>query len=306
MFLVLVPVAWGLVYLAKRPIIDSLRFDALSRSPINSLLVASLSNLQTIRAFGQAPWLVTHFQNELVDANGRAYFSYISFSRWLGAMLDYVCLFFIYSCLLASYLAPPSLSHSAAMAIASVLSLIDIFQYSIRVALQASSSLASVERMQEYTALPQEASLINQNEPKLISRARPRPLEEGSLEIRNLSMRYREGLPLVLKNVSFSVPAGTKVGIVGRTGAGKSSLLQALFRLVEAEEGSAILIGNLDVKEVGLSELRRSMLSLLPQTPFLFEGTIRENLDPFGEYSDSQLVEVLGNVQMLHKVAERA
>ena len=108
-------------------------------------------------------------------------------------------------------------------------------------------------------------------------------------------MRHRSDLPLVLHDLSFTVPSGTKVGIVGRTGAGKSSLLQALFRLIEPHNG-CIAIDNRDICDLGLLSLRAQALSLLPQTPFIFAGTLRENLDPFGNLSDDALWGALGDV----------
>ena len=115
-------------------------------------------------------------------------------------------------------------------------------------------------------------------------------------------MRHRPDLPAVLSDVSLQVQPGSKVGVVGRTGAGKSSLLQALFRLAEPESG-AILIDSKDTSKLGLNPLRRQALSLLPQTPFVFSGTLRENLDPFGHYSDEQLWEALMDVHLRDKVA---
>ena len=126
---VLLLAGWGVVYLARRPIVDSLRYDALSRSPINSLFVASLGSLPTIRAFRQTPWMRAHFEDSLVEQNGRAYFSYFCFSRWLGLQIDLFAIFQIAGCLLASFLAPPSpASHSSmTVALTSVLQLLNFF-----------------------------------------------------------------------------------------------------------------------------------------------------------------------------------
>lgn len=104
--------------------------------------------------------------------------------------------------------------------------------------------------------------------------------QKGAISATNLNLRYRENMPRVLKNVSFSIKAGMKVGVVGRTGAGKSSIVQALLRLVEPDEDSVIEIDGIKIKEIGLKTLREA-ISLIPQTPYLFKGTIRYNLDPF-------------------------
>jgi ABC-type multidrug transport system fused ATPase/permease subunit len=113
----------------------------------------------------------------------------------------------------------------------------------------------------------------------------------GAIEMRAVAMRYREGLPLVLRGLTLSIAAHEKVGIVGRTGAGKSSLLTALLRLVELESGS-ILIDRVDVSKIGLNTLR-SVMAVIPQDPVLFSGTVRSNLDPFGKYTDTEIWEGL-------------
>ena len=105
-------------------------------------------------------------------------------------------------------------------------------------------------------------------------------------------MKYREGLPLVLKNISFEIRDGEKVGIVGRTGAGKSSIIQAVFRICEPEVGSVYEIGGCDALQMGLHSLRQN-ISVIPQTPFLFKGTIKANLDPLEVKADQELWEVL-------------
>lgn len=122
----------------------------------------------------------------------------------------------------------------------------------------------------------------------------------GQLEFRNVRMRYRPRLPLSLDGLSFRVEAGERCGVVGRTGAGKSSLLTALFRLVEIE-GGTVTIDNTDLSKVGLSDIRGrpNGISIIPQDPFLFAGTLRECLDPFGSSTDDKLLDALASVRML-------
>jgi ABC-type multidrug transport system fused ATPase/permease subunit len=105
-------------------------------------------------------------------------------------------------------------------------------------------------------------------------------------------MRYREKLEPVLCNITFRIEGGQKVGIVGRTGAGKSSIIQALFRMVVSDPNSRLFVGNVDAQQMGLHSLRKN-ISIIPQTPFLFNGTIRENIDPFNEYSEERIWQVL-------------
>ncbi|KAJ2371084.1 hypothetical protein IW150_004761 [Coemansia sp. RSA 2607] len=147
---------------------------------------------------------------------------------------------------------------------------------------EAENAMTNYERVIEYTNLSSEA-------PEIVDDSRPTESwpQDGTVEFRNYSTRYREGLDLVLKDMSFRVKPMQKVGIVGRTGAGKSSLTLALFRIIEAA-GGQILIDGEDISKYGLFDVR-SKLSIIPQDPVLFVGTVRENIDPFGNYTDEQV-----------------
>jgi ABC-type multidrug transport system fused ATPase/permease subunit len=131
-------------------------------------------------------------------------------------------------------------------------------------------NMNAVERLLVYTELPPEGIRTTPNDPA------PSWPEHGAVQFNNVELAYREGLPLVLKDVTFEVKPGEKVGIVGRTGAGKSSLLQALFRMVEVKSGT-IVVDGVNIREIGLDALRRK-LALVPQDNTLFMGTLRENL----------------------------
>ena len=153
------------------------------------------------------------------------------------------------------------------------------------------SRIVSVERVKEYSKTPQEAAWnIPENDPKSDWPS------NGVIEAQNLKVRYREGLDLVLRGLTFRINGGEKIGIVGRTGAGKSSLTLALFRIVEAA-GGRILIDNVDIAKVGLHVLR-SNLTIIPQDPVLFSGSLRANLDPFGKYSDVEIWRALGHAHL--------
>uniref|UniRef100_A0A3Q2G049 ABC transporter domain-containing protein n=1 Tax=Cyprinodon variegatus TaxID=28743 RepID=A0A3Q2G049_CYPVA len=145
--------------------------------------------------------------------------------------------------------------------------------------------MVSVERTEEYsTELPTEPQELNVQLPA----AWP---ERGSLEFCHVVLAYREGLPNALDGVSLTVRPGEKIGIVGRTGSGKSTMFLALFRMVELNQGQ-ILLDQLDISTVGVAQLR-SRLAIIPQDPFLFSGTVRDNLDPCKRHLDQQLLEVL-------------
>ena len=147
--------------------------------------------------------------------------------------------------------------------------------------------------MQAFTRLEQEGKPILPSDRHL---PQGWPLK-GAIRFEKATLRYREDFYPVLKEIDFQVESGMKVGVVGRTGAGKSSLLQALFRLVECDRESSIFIDETSTSKVGLSTLRGA-ISIIPQSPFIFEGTVRENLDPFSRYSDQEVWEALDDVQL--------
>ena len=153
------------------------------------------------------------------------------------------------------------------------------------------TNIVAVERIKEYGETPQEAPWdAPENDPDKEWPAR------GSVDFQDYKVRYREGLDLVLNGISFNVNGGEKIGIVGRTGAGKSSLTLALFRIIEAA-GGKILIDNVDISKLGLHTLR-SRLTIIPQDPVLFSGSLRLNLDPFNTCSDDDLWRALAHAHL--------
>lgn len=157
----------------------------------------------------------------------------------------------------------------------------------VRQTVEVETNIVSVERVLEYARLPSEA-------PEIISKNRP-PVSwpsKGAVSFNNYSTKYREGLDLVLKDVNLSIKSHEKVGVVGRTGAGKSSLTLALFRIIEPVGGD-VTIDNISTSSIGLMDLRRR-LAIIPQDAALFEGTIRDNLDPSHVHDDTELWSALG------------
>jgi len=155
---------------------------------------------------------------------------------------------------------------------------------------EVENMLTSAQRMMEYANMNSEDELNKPNDPKDFPAA-------SDVFFSNVHMRYQPHLPKVLKGLTYQVKQSQKVGIIGRTGAGKSSIVQTIFRLVETEPGSQIIIGGEDIKDIGLHCLRNA-ISFIPQSPFLISSTIRANLDPFEVYSDEQVWEVLEEVQL--------
>lgn len=166
--------------------------------------------------------------------------------------------------------------------LSSVLLLTGIFQSGIRSTADFETQMVSVERVLEYGQLESEADLlIDGNEQKL----KEWP-SRGAVAFKQIFLKYASSPKPVLSNITISIKAAEKIGVVGRTGAGKSSLISVLFRLAEPE--GIVLIDGLDTKSLGLHELR-GKISIIPQDPVLFSGTIRRNLDPFSDYKDPEL-----------------
>lgn len=159
----------------------------------------------------------------------------------------------------------------------------------VRQTVEVETNIVSVERVLEYAALPSEApEVIHRNRPPANWPAR------GQVTFNNFSTRYREGLNLVLKNINLDIKPHEKIGVVGRTGAGKSSLTLSLFRIIEPAEGN-ISIDSINTSTIGLLDLRRR-LAIIPQDAALFEGTIRDNLDPGHIHDDTELWSALGKL----------
>lgn len=264
--------------------------DSVSRSPIYAHFQESLSGISTIRAYRQQKRF--SLENEWrVDANLRAYFPSINANRWLAVRLEFIGSFIILAA--ASFAIISVSSHSGlsaglvGLAMSYALQITQSLNWIVRQTVEVETNIVSVERVLEYANLPSEA-------PEIISKNRP-PISwpsKGSIAFDYYSTRYRPGLDLVLKDVNLEIKAHEKVGVVGRTGAGKSSLTLALFRIIEPAEGHMSIDG-LNTSTIGLLDLRRR-LAIIPQDAALFEGTVRDNLDPGHVHDDTELWSVLG------------
>ena len=173
------------------------------------------------------------------------------------------------------------------------MNLVAVFQWTIRMLSELENQMTSVERVIEYTELEQEKN----DQVKAISSAWP---AKGKIEFKSVFMQYSSNDPYVLKNLDILIKPKEKVGIVGRTGAGKSSLISVLFRLVNFVGN--IFIDDVDTKDVALSSLRPK-ISIIPQDPVLFKGSVRKNLDPFNQYSDEEIWRVLDEVRLKEAVS---
>ncbi|XP_061393047.1 probable multidrug resistance-associated protein lethal(2)03659 [Musca vetustissima] len=274
------------------------RLEAITRSPIYSHLGASLTGLSTIRAFGAQGVLIKEFDN-YQDLHSSAFFLFISTSRAFGYWLDCFCVIFIAIITLSFFVFAPENGGDVGLAITQAMGMTGMVQWGMRQSAELENTMTAVERVVEYDDIDPEGELES-TEDKKPPQTWP---EEGKIEFDELSLRYNPDpkSEYVLKSLNIVIKAREKVGIVGRTGAGKSSLINALFRLSYTD--GSIVIDSRDTKSMGLHDLR-SKISIIPQEPVLFSGTMRYNLDPFDEYSDAKLWEALEEVQLKDVVSE--
>ncbi|KTG04186.1 hypothetical protein cypCar_00016804, partial [Cyprinus carpio] len=220
--------------------------------------------------------------------------------RWLAVRLDLISISLITTvALLIVFMhgrIPPAY---AGLAISYAVQLTGLFQFTVRLLSETEARFTSVERINHYIK-----NLESEGPRQICGSSAPASSwpEEGRITFQNVEMRYRDDLPLVLKNLSFSVLPEETVGIVGRTGSGKSSLGVALFRLAELSRGS-IIIDGVNITHIGLEDLR-SKLSVIPQEPVLFIGTVRSNLDPWDQYTDAQIWEALEKTHIKDMVSQ--
>jgi ABC-type multidrug transport system fused ATPase/permease subunit len=268
------------------------RVDAVSRSPLYAHFSETLAGMSIIRAYA-AEGRMTQMSNEKLDTNIAVILLYFQTNRWLSVRLESLSAVIVLAAGVFAVLSRDTLD--AALVGLSLSYSLTISQQAgqlVRFSTMAEATMASVERVVEYADEESEAPLV-------IPTKRP-PANwptAGEVVYENLTMSYRPDLPPVLRNLSFTLKAGEKVGLVGRTGAGKSSIFQSLYRIVEATSGR-ILIDGEDIAQFGLHDVRGRALSIIPQEPTLFSGSIRSNLDPFSEYTDAQLWQALEKAQL--------
>uniref|UniRef100_A0A671PT03 Cystic fibrosis transmembrane conductance regulator n=1 Tax=Sinocyclocheilus anshuiensis TaxID=1608454 RepID=A0A671PT03_9TELE len=269
---------------------DVKRIESTSRSPVFSHLSSSLQGLCTIRAFKAEERFQQTFDAHQ-DLHSEAWFLFLTTSRWFAVRLDGMCSVFVtitaFGCLL--------LKDNVGLALSYAVTLMGMFQWGVRQSAEVENMMTSVERVVEYTELESEAPWETPKRPP------PDWPNWGLITFDRVNFSYSSDGPVVLKNISAMFRPREKVGIVGRTGAGKSSLISALFRLMEPE--GKIIVDRVLTSEIGLHDLRQKM-SIIPQDPMLFTGTMRKNLDPFSQHSDHDLWNALEEVQLKAAVEE--
>ncbi|XP_055013931.1 LOW QUALITY PROTEIN: multidrug resistance-associated protein 1-like [Boleophthalmus pectinirostris] len=262
------------------------RLEAVSRSPIYTHFNQSVQGAAVIRAFREQERFIL-LANQHIDTNQEAYFPRFVATRWLAVNLEFLGNLLVLASALFSVLGKNELSSGiVGLAISHSLQVTGVLSWIVRSWTDVENNIVSVERVKEYAHTPKEAPW--RSEPGALSPLWP---SSGSISFEDFGLQYRQGLDWALKDITLHVQDGEKIGIVGRTGAGKSSLALGLFRILEAASGR-ICIDGIDVSLIGLHDLR-SRLTIIPQDPVLFSGTLRMNLDPYETCSDSALWDVL-------------
>ncbi|KAF9430037.1 hypothetical protein BGZ94_008563 [Podila epigama] len=328
-FLVVVPPVMVAYYYLQLYYIASSRafkrIESITKSPMYQHFSETLSGVTTIRAMGYEQRFIEENASKS-NLTSNSHFAWAVSNRWIGVRLELLGSLIVLAAAMFAVMSRNTLSASiTGMSLSYALNITQDITWMVRCYCELQNNLVSVERVKEYSEKNPEApneTTVNlpENWPS-----------QGHIEFKNYSTRYREGMDLVIRNVSFEVQPGEKVGIVGRTGAGKSSLTLALFRIIEAanshwakasqnesetltrtqqlqasdkepmvelekvaveEDGGSIWIDGVDISTIGLERLRQS-LAIIPQDPTLFVGTVRDNLDPFEQCQDAELWEAL-------------
>ncbi|TDL26292.1 multidrug resistance-associated ABC transporter [Rickenella mellea] len=269
----------------RRSSVETKRLDSLMRSALYASFSETLTGRSTVRASREQDRFIKNAEGSL-DLENRAYFMTIAIQRWLSVRLDLFGNILILGVAIFAAVFRNTVNPSKiGVVLSHTLGITQVLSEVVSEFAQNEQNMNSVERILVYAELTRESALTTPNDPP------PSWPERGDVKFSDVTLSYREGLPAVLKGVSFQVLPGEKVGIVGRTGAGKSSLLQALFRMVEISDGK-ILIDGVDIRTIGLDVLRRR-LAVVPQDSTLLLGSLRENLDPEGARTDAEIISAL-------------
>ncbi|XP_063818327.1 ATP-binding cassette sub-family C member 2 [Pseudophryne corroboree] len=261
------------------------RLDSVTRSPIYSHFGETVSGLSVIRAYRHQQRFLQH-NEDTIDINQKSVYSWIVSNRWLAIRLEFVGNLTVFFAALFAVLARGTVdSGIVGLSISSALNITQTLNWLVRMTSELETNIVAVERVDEYIKVENEAPWETQKRP---SQDWP---DKGVVQFLDYKVRYRPELDLVLHGISCTVESTEKVGIVGRTGAGKSSLTNCIFRIIESA-GGKILIDGVDISTIGLHELRKK-LTIIPQDPVLFSGTLRMNLDPFNEYNDEEVWKAL-------------
>ncbi|CAH8471115.1 unnamed protein product [Schistosoma margrebowiei] len=272
---------------------DLRRLEAIARTPVLSWINITLQGLPCIRASGDQSFHLNKFY-DVVNSHTDVFYMNLAAALWFGIRLDLLCVIFI-TCvsaiclILGIYSEIPGANVGLMFTYSS--SLIGLFQWCVRQSTEVENQMVSVERAIEYVELEPETTDAQETlQPDSDWPSR------GHIQFKDFGLRYASSDTWALKNINLDIRPGCKVGIVGRTGAGKSSIISALFRLVEGEQG-CILIDGVDIKRLQLDYLRKR-IAVISQDPIMFTGTVRMNMDPLGEKTDEAIWKALESIQL--------
>ncbi|KAK8630776.1 hypothetical protein V6N13_079552 [Hibiscus sabdariffa] len=298
----IIPLAWmnywyrGYYLASSR---ELTRLDSITKAPVIHHFSESISGVMTIRAFRKEDRFCQ--ENVIrVNSNLRMDFHNNGSNEWLGFRLELfgtivLCLSTMFMIFLPSSFVRPE---NVGLSLSYGLSLNGVLFWAIYLSCFVENRMVSVERIKQFSSIQPEATWHKED-----CLPPPNWPAHGNVEIKELQVRYRSNTPLVLKGITLSINGGEKIGVVGRTGSGKSTLIQVLFRVVEPTEGK-IIIDGIDICKLGLHDLR-SRFGIIPQEPVLFEGTVRSNIDPAGQFSDEEIWKSLDRCQLKDVVASK-
>ncbi|XP_046565289.1 multidrug resistance-associated protein 1-like [Haliotis rubra] len=272
------------------------RIESVTRSPIYIHFSETITGAGSIRAYGAMDRFIEESKKR-VDKNQVFFFGGLVSNRWLSYYLDMIGTIIIFASAIFAVLSSDASGSQLGLSVSYALQASDTMGWMVRQISDLQTNIVSVERVKQYSELQTEADAVLPD-----SRPPTDWPQNGTVHLNNYRTRYRDGLDLVLKGITCTINGGQKVGIVGRTGAGKSSFTLALFRILEAAGGS-IVIDGINIAEIGLYDVR-SRLTILPQDPVLFSGTMRMNLDPFNEFSDADIWRALDRAHLKRFVVD--
>ncbi|KAI7725280.1 hypothetical protein M8C21_011147 [Ambrosia artemisiifolia] len=275
------------------------RLDSITKAPVIHHFSESISGVMTIRCFRKQDRFVQE-NVDRVNGNLRMDFHNNGSNGWLGFRLEFLGSLFLCASTVFMIILPSSIvkPENVGLSLSYGLSLNGVMFWALYMSCFVENRMVSVERIKQFTNIPSEAEWVKKDNPPPSNWP-----SHGNVELKDLQVRYRSNTPLVIKGITLSIKGGEKIGVVGRTGGGKSTLIQVLFRLVEPSGGS-IIIDGINISTLGLHDLR-SRFGIIPQEPILFEGTVRSNIDPIGQHSDEEIWRSLERCQLNDVVAAK-
>ncbi|KAL4426298.1 hypothetical protein ABPG74_006555 [Tetrahymena malaccensis] len=298
----------------QKIIMQSKYLDLLSKTPVFSFFSQTLQGMEIVQVYGQQQNFYDKFcffTNQSIRTNmmfwdgSRMFGMYTQFATTFSSIIGIIVLTSLSDSSTNSGLFGQSLSYLVLMT--------EQIYWSMRQIINTNSSMSSTQRALEICDLPTERDYEFQNDQRLLESGWPK---KGDVQMKNVYMKYRRELAPTLKGLNLNIPSGVRVGCVGRTGAGKSSIIECLMNLREGEnvndqvqnnkgdmEQQIIKIDGQDISKIGLHTLR-NQISITPQVPFMFSGTIRKNLDPLDAYSDLNVIQALQQVQLYDIISQ--